>query len=320
MHDRFVIAIPEPFPASALAVLDERFQIVHGRDGAAFGEDELIDFLRGADAVALYSRDRLPRRVIEAVPRLRVIAKGGSKPTSNVDIEFAERRGIRVLWTPGANAVSVAEMAVALMLMMLRRLPETSERVKRGGWRSFDLLGHELARQTLGIVGFGAIGKEVAKRYRAFGGPVLAFDPQLDRDAAARIGVRGCDLEELLREAHVVSLHCEMNPSTSGLIDRSALSRMRPGALLINTARGGLVDEAALLDALNAGALSGAALDVFAKEPPDVANPLLSHPRVFPTPHVAAFTHESIDRESSWALEDASRVLLGLDPLHFGAG
>lgn len=316
MASRFVVAIPEPFPDAALAVLDDRFEIRQGRPGPRFSEDELIEFIRGADALAVYSRDPVTRRVLEAAPDLRVIAKGGSRPSSNVDIDAAEQRGVRVIWTPGANAVSVAEMTLALILVMLRRFPSLTRRLDEGGWRDFDLLGTELAGRSLGLVGFGAVGREVAKRYRAFGGTMLAFDPRMDAQAAAELGVRPCTFEELLRSADIVSLHCEMNAATAGLIGRAALGAMKADALLVNTARGGLVDESALLEALDRGALRGAALDVFAVEPPPQPHPLLDHPRVIATPHVAAFTHESIYRESAWALEDAGRVLTGLAPAH----
>ena len=316
MSDRFVVAIPEPFPESALAVLDERFEIRQGRPGPRFTEDELIEFIDGARAVAIYSRDRINRRVLDASPALRVIAKGGSRPTSNVDIDAAEDRGVRVIWTPGANAVSVAEMTLMLILVMLRQFPKLIGRLEKGGWRDFDLLGGELAGQTLGLIGFGAVGTEVASRYRAFGGRIVACDPRLDAAAAANMGVLPCSLDELLRTADIVSLHCELNAATAGLISHAALATMKPGALLVNTARGGLVDEDALLAALERGTLRGAALDVFAVEPPQHPHSLLAHPRVLATPHVAAFTHESIFRESSWALEDAGRLLTGMEPIH----
>jgi D-3-phosphoglycerate dehydrogenase len=315
--DRFVIFVPEPFPEGALATLDSRFELRLGRSGSAYSEAELERLMADVDAIAIYSRDRITARVLESAKQLRVIAKGGSKPTSNVDIAAAESRGVKVIWTPGANAVSVAEMAIALMLTLLRRLPVLTRHLKDGGWRSFDLLGHEMAGMTLGLVGFGAIGREVAKRYRAFGGPVLAFDPNWDQATADRLGVRGVEFDALLSLSDIVSLHCEMNASTERLINSRTLSEMKPGALLINTARGGLIDEGALLDALNRGQLAGAALDVFAEEPPPEGHPLRTHPHVLATPHVSAFTHESIYRESAWALEDASRVLLGLAPLHF---
>jgi len=314
--DRLVIAIPEPFPDTALDAVDDRFELRQGRAGAGHTEDELIRFLEGADAAAIYSRDRYTRRVFAALPRLRVLAKGGSKPTSNVDLDAAKEHDVQVSWTPGANAVSVAEMAIVLMLTVLRRFPELTRRLQEGGWRDFDLLGHEMAGRTLGLVGFGVIGREVAKRYRAFGGPVIAFDPRFDASAAENLGVRQGSLEDVLTVADIVSLHCEMNAATAGLIGQARVQQMKPGAVFINTARGGLVDEEALLRALDGGRISAAALDVFSVEPVPAGNALANHPKVIATPHVSAFTHEAIHRESRWALEDAGRLLLGLPALH----
>lgn len=313
---RFVVFAPEPFPQRAVATLDGRFEVRQGRAGAAYSQDELCALLGDVDAIAINSRDPITARVLESAPRLRVIAKAGSKPTSNVDMAAAEQRGIRVTWTPGANAVSVAEMALALMLTVVKRLPEISAHLHGGGWRTYDLLGSELAGKTLGLVGLGAIGREVALRFRAFGGRVIGFDPQVDAAKAAGWGIERVDLPGLYAASDIVSLHCEMNAQTAGLIDARALAAMKPGALLVNTARGGLIDEAALLASLDARHLGAAALDVFANEPVPSGDRLLAHPRVFATPHVSAFTHEASFRETSWALEDAARALQGLEPLH----
>jgi len=316
---QFVICIPEPFPPSALGVLDDRFMLKLGRTGPAFDEDELAGLLSDADAVAIYSRDRITSSVLDRLPRLGVIAKGGSKPTSNVDIEAATARGVRVLWTPGANAIAVAEMKMGLMLALVRRVPQLNAHLLEGGWRSFDWLGRELASLQLGIVGLGAIGREVAKRYRAFGGRAVVTDPLGDARIAQQLGLRLVPLEELLATADIISLHCELNAATAGIINDTTLARCKRGALLINTARGGLLDEAAVLRALESGQLDAAGLDVFAQEPPARDHALVHHPRVLATPHVAAFTHESIHRESAWALEDAGRVLLGQAPMHSAA-
>lgn len=313
---RFVIYIPEPFPEHSVSTLDSRFVVRQGRAGEAYSEAELVPMLADVDAIAINSRDPITARVIEGAPRLRVIAKAGSKPTSNVDFAAAERCGVRVTWTPGANAVSVAEMALALMLTIVKRLPEVSAHLRKGGWRTYDLLGSELDGKTLGLVGIGAIGHEVARRFQAFGGRVIGYDPHVDAAQAAAWGIAHVELTELYASSDIVSLHCEMNAQSAGMIDATALAKMKRGAILINTARGGLVDEQALLSALDGGRLGAAALDVFAREPLDKGHALLAHPRVFATPHVSAFTHEASFRETSWALEDAARILQGLEPLH----
>lgn len=311
-----IIFAPEPFPERAIATVPVRFTVRQGRAGVAYGEAELASLMADVDAIAINSRDPITDRVLAAAPRLKVIAKAGSKPTSNVDLDAARRRGIRVTWTPGANAVSVAEMTLALMLTVARRLPEVSGRLRAGGWRGYDLLSGELAGKTLGLVGFGAIGREVARRFLAFGGHVVAFDPSIDEAAAAKAGVTAVPLEHLYACADFVSLHCELNAQTAKMINAASLAAFKPQAFLVNTARGGLVDEDALVHALDSGALAGAALDVFAVEPPALGHRLVTHPKVFVTPHVSAFTHEASFRESSWALEDAVRVLEGLEPLH----
>jgi D-3-phosphoglycerate dehydrogenase len=314
---RFVIFAPEPFPQPAVATLDAaRFVVRQGRSGAAFSEDELAELLADVDALAINSRDPITERVLAAAPRVKVIAKAGSKPTSNVDMAAAQRRGVRVTWTPGANAVSVAEMTLALILTMGKRIPELSTQLRAGRWRSHDMLTGEIAGKTLGLIGLGAIGREVARRFHAFGGRVIAYDPFVDAPAAQSLGVGLVELAQVYADADFISLHCEMNEKTAKIVNADALSRMKPAAILINTARGGLVDEDALLQALDAVRIRGAALDVFASEPPLPTNRLLSHPRVIATPHVSAFTHEASFRESSWALEDAARVLEGLEPLH----
>jgi phosphoglycerate dehydrogenase-like enzyme len=315
-EERFVVFIPEPFPEASLRVLDSRFEVRQGRAGQAYTEDQLVALLADVDAVAVNSRDPLSAHVIASSPRLKVIAKAGSKPTSNVDLVAAGRCGVRVTWTPGANTVSVAEMTLALILTVVKRLPELNAHLRRGGWRTYDLLGAELAGKTLGLVGLGAVGREVGRLFQAFGGQVTALDPGVDTATAAGLGIRLLDLPGLLASADILSLHCEMNPGTAGMINVTALAKMKAGAVLVNTARGGLVDEEALLSALDSGRLSAAALDVFAREPVPMEHPILTHPRVFAVPHVSAFTHEASLRETSWALEDAARVLSGLEPRH----
>jgi D-3-phosphoglycerate dehydrogenase len=315
----FVVFIPEPFPERSVGMLDARFEVRQGRAGEAYSEAELVQLLGDVDAIAINSRDPITARVLESAPRLRVIAKAGSKPSSNVDLAAAERRGVRVTWTPGANAVSVAEMALAMMLTVVKRLPEVSAHLRAGGWRSYDLLGSELAGKTLGLVGLGAIGREVARRYRAFGGRVVGYDPQVEAARAAAWGIERVELDALYASSDIVSLHCEMNAQTANLIDAKALAAMKRGAILVNTARGGLVDEQALLESLDSRHLGCAALDVFAREPLAPGHALAKHPRIFATPHVSAFTHEASFRETSWALEDAARVLQGLEPLHLAA-
>jgi D-3-phosphoglycerate dehydrogenase / 2-oxoglutarate reductase len=313
---RFVIFIPEPFPERSVQLLGPQFEVRQGRAGAAYSEAELIDALSDVHAIAINSRDPVTARVIETAPCLKVIAKAGSKPMSNVDFAAAARRGVRVIWTPGANAVSVAEMTLAMMLNVAKRLPEAAAHLTAGGWRTYELLGSELAGKTLGLLGLGAVGVEVARRFRAFDGRVIGYDPRVSTEQASAMGIERVELAALFANSDILSLHCEQNAQTAGIINAAAIAAMKHDAILINTARGGLVDEDALLAALNAGRLRGAALDVFGKEPVAKGNALIAHPRIFATPHFSAFTHEASFRETSWALQDMARVLEGLEPLH----
>jgi D-3-phosphoglycerate dehydrogenase / 2-oxoglutarate reductase len=314
-EQKFVIFIPEPFPEQAHRILDDRFEVRQGRSGAPYTELEYKEILKDVDAIAITSRENISESVIRSAPSLRVIAKSGSRP-ENVDHSAASDCGVRVTWTPGANATSVAELTLTLILAAAKRLPEVSAHIRDGGWRSYDLLGTEIDGKVIGLIGLGAIGRAVASRVQALGCSVLGFDPFVTTEQAAAHGIQSVTFEELLERSDFVSVHCGLTPGTAKLIDRGALARMKDDAILINTARGGLVDEVALLNSLDAGEIRGAALDVFGSEPTEENHPLISHPRVIATPHIAAFTQEAILRETTRCLEDAARVLTGLAPLH----
>lgn len=314
--DQPLVFVPEPLPEAALAVLRPVAEVRQGMSGRSYSEDELIAELAEATAVIVTSREKITRRVIESARRLRLITKSGAPP-SNVDTGAARERGILVTWTPGANAVSVAEFSLALLLAASRRLIEFRNVMLEGKWRTFDRLGVELDGKTLGLVGFGAVGRAVAARAQAFGLKVSAFDPGVPADSLSRYGVSAVGLANVLSRSDFVSLHCELNDRTRHLIGAAELSTMRSNAILINTARGAIVDEKALFQALKNGHPAAAALDVFEVEPPLERNPLLALPNVIATPHVSAFTQEAIGRESCWAAEDVAAVLLGKMPIHW---
>ena len=268
---------------------------------------------RLATAAGLLVRIGYVRRgLIEALPRLRVITLHGVG-VDQVDVAAARERGIVVTNVPGANAQAVAELTIALMLAVYRRICVADRKVRAGDWAGARTVGEELQGKTLGIVGLGNIGRRVARLGRAFGMEVLAYAP---RPAQAEEDARLVDLDTLLRSADVVSLHAPQTAETTGLIDAGKLALMKPTAILVNTARGLLVDEAALVDALRRGRLAGAGLDVHAQEPPDPGNPLLTMDRVVLTPHVASSTRGALARIALRAGEDMARVLRGEEPLH----
>ena len=273
------------------------------------GLDEagLIGALQDADAVIVRSRSRLTARVLEAAPQLRVAARAGVG-VDNIDVEAATRCGILVLNTPESSTVSTAEHTMALLLALARWIPQAQASLARGEWRREAFVGIELYGKTLGVIGLGKIGAEVARRAQAFGMQVVAHDPYISEDRAARLGVQLVDLPALLAASDAVTLHVPLTPRTARLLGPEQLQRMKPGALLVNCARGGLVDEDALLAALEAGRLAGAALDVFEHEPPQ-RRALLAHPRVVATPHLGASTREA---QRSVAVDVAEQVLEAL--------
>jgi phosphoglycerate dehydrogenase-like enzyme len=269
---------------------------------------QLLGLLDGVVA-AIVSTDPFDARVLHASPRLRVIARVGVGLDS-IDLEAATAAGVAVCTTPGANAATTADHAVALMLAALRRLPEHDRAVRAGEWpRGSGALAWELCGATVGLVGFGTIGRLVARRLRGFGVTLLVTDPA-DRDVAPGTRV---PLDVLLAESDVVSLHAPLTPETALMIDAKRLATMRPTAVLVNTSRGGLVDEEALLAALRAGRLRAAALDVFEREPP-AAERLRSIPNLVLTPHLAGVSERSEAEMTERAVDAVLAVLAGRAP------
>jgi len=250
--------------------------------------------------------------LIQRLPNLRVIAMHGVG-VDQVDVAAATARGIIVTNVPGANAQAVAELTIGLMLAVLRRIPMADGRLRAGDWAGGRTLGNELSGLTLGLVGLGNIGRKVASLARAFGMTVLGYDPNVVQPPE---GVKLTDLPSLLSNADIVSLHAPQTPATEKMINTTTLALMKPTAVLINTARGALVDEQALAEALKAGRLAGAGLDVYAQEPPDPANPLLKLENVVLTPHIGSSTRGALRNIARIAGEDVARVLKGEIPLH----
>jgi D-3-phosphoglycerate dehydrogenase / 2-oxoglutarate reductase len=261
-------------------------------------ESELIQLVRGC-AGLIVGVDPVTARVIEAGP-LRVVVKYGSG-TDNIDLRAAEGLAVKVSSTPGANARSVAELTIGLLLALARHVAVHDRAVRAGSWSRRG--GIELAGKRLGVVGYGAVGREVARLAACLGMEVVAHDPFLK---AADVDL--VSLDELLASCDAVSLHAPLDDSTRGMIGADALARMRSGALLVNTARGGLVDEQALTDALSSGRLGGAALDAFTHEPP-TGSPLLGIENVVFSPHAGAATLEAAQRTSVQAVRQLLRDL-----------
>ena len=255
-------------------------------------QDELETLITDYDGLIIRSSVRVTDRVIEAGRRLRVIGRAGAG-VDNVDLKTASERGIVVMNTPGANTVATAEHTMALLLALCRNVPQAAASLQRGEWDRKRFKGIELRSKTIGIVGLGRVGQRVARRCRAFGMDVICYDPYLSGERAELLKVDQVSLEELFERSDFITLHAALTPDTKGLIGREELAAMKPGVRIINAARGGLIDEEALVEALGDGRVAGAALDVLVDEPPDPSNPLLHMDNVVVTPHLAASTAEA---------------------------
>jgi len=252
-------------------------------------KEELPRLLGDADALIVRSATKVTEELMEAAPRLKVIGRAGVG-LDNVDLEAARRRGIKVVNTPEASSVSVAELAILHILNALRRIVDGTVSLRDGRWEKKRLMGRELMGKTVGIVGLGRIGREVARRLLAFGTRILAYDKYV-RESPLE-GVELVDLETLLRESDIITIHVPLTPETHHMISDRELEIVKPGAVIVNTARGGVLDEAAALRALRDGRISVLSLDVFEEEPPRNRE-LLEHPNFYGTPHLGAQTVEA---------------------------
>ncbi|HEX3549924.1 MAG TPA: hydroxyacid dehydrogenase, partial [Candidatus Elarobacter sp.] len=280
------VVVAEPFADHGIAVLRDAGIDVDSLVGRP--REELIAALAHADGLIVRSETRVDRDLLAAGPRLTVVARAGVGVDA-IDVDAATDAGILVLNTPGANTLAATEQTFALMLALARRTPTAVQQLREGIWERKHLVGTELYGKALGIVGLGRIGGNVATRAKAFGMSLLACDPYVTDARAAAFDAALVDLETLLHESDVVTLHVPLTPQTVGLIDAARLRAMRPTAFLINCARGGVIDERALLDALDAGTIAGAAIDVVAEEPPPPGGTgaaLHRHPKVYATPHL----------------------------------
>jgi D-3-phosphoglycerate dehydrogenase len=252
---------------------------------------EALPHAAAADAIIVRSATKIRGELLAGATRLKVVGRAGIG-VDNIDLDGATERGIVVLNTPDANATTTAELAIAHMFSLSRNLTAADQSVRSGKWERNSFLGTELSRKTVGIIGFGTIGRLVAERCRGLRMRVTGFDPFVTEETFTENGVEKLDLDALIAGADYVTLHCPVTAETRGMLSRERLFAMKKGARLINCARGGLVDEAALIEAVASGHLAGAALDVFDKEPPG-DTPLLREPNIQFTPHLGASTHEA---------------------------
>ncbi|MBX3460932.1 MAG: hypothetical protein KF696_13365 [Planctomycetes bacterium] len=273
--------------------------------------DALVAALRGVQGLIVRSETKVKADVLEKTPDLKVIGRAGTG-FDNIDAKAAAARGIAVLIAPGGNTVTTAEHTLALMFALARHIPQANEKLHKG---EFDrkLVGVELTGKTLGVLGLGNIGAVVADRALGLKMKVVGYDPVISKERAAEIGVELLPLDEVIRQADFLTVHTPMLPETKHIVGKHAFAICKPGMRLINCARGGLVDEAALLEALNNGKVAGAALDVFEQEPPGADHPLVKHPRVVCTPHLGASTIDAQNRVAEIICSNVANFLTGKD-------
>ena len=253
--------------------------------------DQLVEIIGEYDGLLVRSQTKVTKEIMEAATNLQVIGRAGVG-VDNIDVKAATERGIVVINAPDGNTISTAEHSFAMLIAMARWIPQAHQDLKQGVWNRKKYVGVELNRKTLGIIGMGRIGSEVAKRAKAFNMKIVAFDPYITKERAEQLGVTLGTVHDVVKQADFITVHTPMTKETKYLIDDEEFAMMKPGVRLINCARGGIIREEALLKALNEGIVAAAALDVYEQEPP-LENPLTAHPHVVTTPHLGASTEEA---------------------------
>lgn len=313
---RHVIAVTDsPFPSldpakAALARVDPEFRMAKSASA-----DDILSVARDADAI-LVTYAKLPGELLRELKRCKAIGRFGLG-VDNIDLPAAKALGISVNYVPDYCMQEVSDHAMALLLALVRKVPQSNSLVQSGRWEVPPLVPiHRLSGRVLGLVGFGNIPRTLVPKALAFGLKVVTYDPNVPKDVLASFGVEGVTFDELLARSDIVSVHAPLMPSTRGLFNADAFSKMKQGALLINTARGPLVDEDALIAALDAGTLGGAALDVVTTEPPARDSNLLGRDNVILTPHTAFYSVEALNELQTKCASDVARVLSGEPPVY----
>lgn len=286
------VLVSDPIAKAGVELLKKNgFTVV---EKSKLSEDELMKEIADADAIVVRSGTKVTAKVIAAAKQLKVIGRAGAG-LDNVDRDAAKQKGIEVVNTPYGNTISAAEHTVAMMLSLCRRIPHAQHSLRKGEWERSKFKGIELCGKTIGIIGLGNIGQVVAKLLSGFDVSLIAFDPFAQEEKFKELNVKKVELQELLKQADFITVHVPMNEKTKNMLSKKEFAEMKPSARVVNVARGGIIDENALYEALKSGKLAGAALDVFEKEPP-VFTEILKLDNVVSTPHLGAATKEAQDR------------------------
>jgi D-3-phosphoglycerate dehydrogenase len=286
---------------------DVEFQVI-----LSLNRNELIDVIGDYDAIIVRSGTKVDAEVLAAGRNLKAVGRAGVG-IDNVDVQAATSRGVVVMNTPQANSVATAEHTMALMLAVSRHIAPAHASLKAGEWRRSDFVGQQLYRRVLGLIGFGRIGRLVAARAQAFGMEILAYDPYASEEVAREFGVTLVELDDLLSQADYITLHTVTSPETRHIINQQTLAQMKDGVIIVNCARGQLIEETALVDALESGKVHAAAVDVYEQEPPGQSNPLVGHPLVLHSPHLGASTYEAQRDVATQIVDQVLDALRGTD-------
>lgn len=308
---KWKVMVTDGLEEKGLAILRQSAEVANRK---GISPEELLQEVGDYHAVIVRSRTKVTPAVFEAAKNLKVVGRAGVG-VDNIDLDAARKYQKTVVNSPFATTVAVAELSMGLMLSLVREIPRADSSMKQGEWLKKELMGNELYQKTLGVIGFGRIGAAVARRATAFEMQVLGYDPMVPPDELRSRGGAPVGLDELLERSDFISLHIPLNDQTRAILNADAFKRMKDGVYLVCAARGGVIDEAALLGALESGKIAGAGLDVFAAEPPG-ATDLVKHPHVIACPHIGAQSKEAQERA---AVDIATEVLAGLagEPLRW---
>jgi|HigsolmetaAR203D_1030402.scaffolds.fasta_scaffold01381_9 D-3-phosphoglycerate dehydrogenase len=305
----FKVLVSDPISDQGIQQLHEAGDIVVDKR-TGLSEDELVGIIGEYDALLVRSQTKVTKRIMDAGTRLKVIGRAGVG-VDNIDLEAATQRGIVVVNAPDGNTISTCEHTFAMIMACARMIPQAYAKTVSGEWDRKSFVGVELRNKMLGVIGMGRIGSEVAKRAKAFGMKVIGYDPFLTEERAEKLGVRLGTVDDVVAAADFITVHTPLTKETRHMISRPQFAKMKKGVRIINCARGGIIDEQALLEALDAGIVAGAAFDVFEEEPPAADHPFLHHPKIIVTPHLGASTIEAQENVAVDVSEEVLHILRG---------
>ncbi|KIL34866.1 D-3-phosphoglycerate dehydrogenase [Cohnella kolymensis] len=305
----FKVLVSDPISDLGISLLAEASDIAIDKK-TGLSEDELADIIGEYDALLVRSQTRVTDRIMTAGKQLKVIGRAGVG-VDNIDLDSATKRGIIVINAPDGNTITTCEHTFAMMMALARHIPQAYMKTVGGVWDRKSFVGVELRNKVLGVLGMGRIGSEVAARAKAFGMTVYGYDPFLTEERAEKLGVRLASVDDIIRDADFITVHTPLTPETRHMIGREQFSRIKQGVRIVNCARGGIIDEEALVEAIDSGRVAGAAFDVFEEEPPAADHPFLTHPKIIVTPHLGASTVEAQENVAIDVSEQLLHILRG---------